>query len=35
MAGRTCQIVVLTCTPGRYRGVGDATVIRLADCAAS
>jgi uncharacterized protein YhaN len=29
LAGRSCQIVVLTCTPGRYRSVGDAAVVRL------
>jgi AAA ATPase domain len=29
-AGRSCQIIVLTCTPGRYAGVGDATVVQLA-----
>jgi len=29
-AGRSCQIIVLTCTPGRYAGVGDASVIQLA-----
>lgn len=29
-AGKTCQIIVLTCTPGRYQGVGDATVVQLA-----
>jgi uncharacterized protein YhaN len=28
-AGRTCQIIVLTCTPGRYGSVGSATVIAL------
>ncbi len=28
-AGRTCQIIVLTCTPGRYEAVGNATVVRL------
>ena len=29
MAGRDCQIIVLTCTPGRYAKVGTAEVIRL------
>ncbi len=29
-AGRSCQIIVLTCTPGRYAGVGDASVVQLA-----
>ncbi len=29
VAGRSCQIVVLTCTPDRYRHVGGATVVRL------
>ena len=29
LAGRQCQIVVLTCTPERYRNVGTAKVIRL------
>jgi hypothetical protein len=28
-AGRSCQIIVLTCTPGRYASVGTATVIPL------
>ncbi|MHC4937731.1 MAG: ATP-binding protein [Planctomycetota bacterium] len=28
-AGNQAQIIVLTCTPGRFRHVGDATVIRL------
>ena len=28
-AGRQCQIVILTCTPGRYAHVGSARVIRL------
>ncbi len=28
-AGRQCQVVVLTCTPGRYSHVGNAKVIRL------
>jgi uncharacterized protein YhaN len=33
LAGRTCQILVLTCVPERYRGVGGATVIPLtAEC---
>jgi len=29
MAGRSCQIIVLTCTPGRYESVGSATIIQL------
>jgi hypothetical protein len=29
VAGHDCQVIVLTCEPGRYRGVGDATVISL------
>ena len=29
MAGRSCQIIVLTCTPGRYASVGSATVVQL------
>lgn len=29
LAGRDCQIIVLTCTPRRYAGVGSATVVRL------
>jgi hypothetical protein len=28
-AGQSCQIIVLTCTPGRYAGVGKATVVKL------
>lgn len=28
-AGRQCQIIILTCTPGRYARVGNAGVIRL------
>ena len=28
-AGRDCQVIVLTCTPGRYGHVGNATVVRL------
>jgi len=28
-AGRDAQVIVLTCTPDRYRDVGDATVVRL------
>jgi hypothetical protein len=31
MAGRSCQIIVLTCTPGRYASVGSATVVQLLD----
>jgi uncharacterized protein YhaN len=29
VAGKECQIIVLTCTPGRYAHVGNATVISL------
>lgn len=29
VAGRDCQIIVLTCTPGRYASVGTATVVHL------
>ena len=28
-AGRQCQVVVLTCTPGRYSHVGGAKVVSL------
>lgn len=28
-AGRDCQIIILTCSPGRYANVGNAKVIRL------
>jgi hypothetical protein len=28
-AGRNCQVIILTCTPGRYAGVGDATVVQF------
>ncbi len=28
-AGRQCQIIILTCTPGRYAHVGNARVVRL------
>ncbi|WP_419927059.1 ATP-binding protein [Candidatus Poriferisocius sp.] len=28
-AGRDCQVIVLTCTPGRYAHVGNAKVVRL------
>jgi hypothetical protein len=28
-AGRSCQIIVLTCTPGRYASVGEANVVQL------
>ena len=28
-AGRQCQVVVLTCTPGRYSHVGSAKVVSL------
>ncbi|MHC4955379.1 MAG: AAA family ATPase [Planctomycetota bacterium] len=29
VAGERAQVIVLTCTPGRFRHIGDATVIRL------
>lgn len=29
VASRSCQVIVLTCTPGRYAGVGAATTVRL------
>ena len=28
-AGQQCQVVILTCTPGRYSYVGNATVVNL------
>ena len=28
-AGRDCQVIVLTCTPGRYAHVGNAKLVRL------
>ncbi len=28
-AGNDCQVIILTCTPGRYAYVGNATVVRL------
>jgi hypothetical protein len=28
-AGRQCQIIILTCTPGRYAHVGNAKVVRI------
>ena len=28
-AGRDCQVIILTCTPGRYAHVGNAEVVRL------
>lgn len=28
-AGRSCQVIILTCTPGRFATVADATTIRL------
>ena len=30
-AGKHCQVIVLTCTPGRYAHVGNATVVSLPD----
>ncbi len=29
LAGRDCQVIVLTCEPGRYRGIGGAKVVSL------
>jgi len=29
VAGKDCQVIVLTCEPGRYRGVGGAKVVPL------
>lgn len=29
VASRNCQVVILTCTPGRFSGIGDATVVKL------
>ena len=31
-AGKQCQVVVLTCTPGRYSHVGNAQVVSLGVC---
>ncbi|MCY4493890.1 MAG: hypothetical protein OXB92_08560, partial [Acidimicrobiaceae bacterium] len=28
-AGKQCQVIVLTCTPGRYSNVGEAEVVKL------
>ena len=28
-AGEQCQVIILTCTPGRYAHIGNATTIRL------
>ena len=28
-AGKQCQVIILTCTPGRYAHIGNATTIRL------
>ena len=30
-AGKHCQVIVLTCTPGRYAHVGNVTVVNLPD----
>ena len=35
LAGRSCQVVVLTCAPERYRHVGTAQVVSLAPAAES
>ena len=29
IAGKGCQVIVLTCTPGRYASVGNAEIVRL------
>jgi hypothetical protein len=29
IAGKGCQVIVLTCTPGRYASIGDARIVRL------
>ena len=29
VAGKDCQVIVLTCEPGRYRGIGEARVVSL------
>ena len=29
LAGKSCQVIVLTCVPDRYRHVGAATIVRL------
>jgi ribosomal protein L20A (L18A) len=29
VAGKDCQVIVLTCTPGRYASVGNADIVRL------
>jgi len=29
MAGKECQIIILTFVPDRYSNVGEATVVRL------
>lgn len=29
VAGKDCQVIVLTCEPGRYRGIGGAKVVSL------
>ncbi|MFN3258655.1 MAG: AAA family ATPase [Ilumatobacter sp.] len=29
VAGRQCQVIVLTCTPGRYSSIGNADIVRL------
>ncbi|WP_405232544.1 AAA family ATPase [Lentisalinibacter salinarum] len=32
-AGRECQIIILTCTPGRFAQVGSAEVVRMTEAA--
>jgi uncharacterized protein YhaN len=29
VAGKDCQVIVMTCEPDRYRGVGGAKVVSL------
>jgi hypothetical protein len=35
LAGKSCQVIVLTCVPDRYRHVGPATIVRLFSSAES
>ncbi len=30
-AGKHCQVIILTCTPGRYAHIGNATIVNLPD----
>lgn len=34
-ASRDCQVIILTCTPGRYAHVGNATPVRVPTCSRS